>query len=80
MAAKDIAGWQAFFERYKQLTARYTIERMTVHADTAFAGVRTVYVYVPAGGGAQRETRLRQTIRFTRSADGWRIANIHESP
>ncbi len=80
MAAKDVAGWQAFFERYKQLTARYTIERMTVHADTAFAGVRTVYVYVPAGGGAQRETRLRQTIRFTRSADGWRIANIHESP
>ena len=80
MAAKDVAGWQAFFERYKQLTARYTIERMSVRADTAVAGVRTVYVYVPAGGGAQRETRLRQTIRFTRSANGWRIANIHESP
>src|SRR5690349_9099791 len=79
MAAKDVAAWQGFFERYKQLTARYTVERLTTHADTAFAAVRTVYVYVPAGGGAQRETRLRQTIRFTRTPSGWRVADIRNA-
>jgi hypothetical protein len=79
MAAKDVAAWQGFFERYKQLTARYTVERLTTHADTAFAAVRTVYVYVPAGGGAQRETRLRQTIRFTRTSSGWRVADIRNA-
>jgi serine/threonine-protein kinase len=78
MAAKDVAAWQGFFERYKQLSARYTVERLTTHADTANASVRTVYLYVPAGGGAQRETRLRQTIRFTRTPNGWRVANIRE--
>jgi eukaryotic-like serine/threonine-protein kinase len=79
MAAKDVAAWQGFFERYKQLTARYTVERLTTHADTAFAAVRTVYVYVPAGGGSQRETRLRQTIRFTRTPSGWRVADIRNA-
>jgi hypothetical protein len=38
--------------------------------------VRTSYLFVPAGGGAQRETRLRQSIRFLKTPDGWRIANI----
>jgi hypothetical protein len=80
IAAKDVAAWQGFFERYKQLRARYTLERLTTHADTAYASVRTVYLYVPAGGGAQRETRLRQTIRFIRTTSGWRIANIREGP
>ncbi len=80
MAEKDVAGWQDFFRRYTQLTARYTVERVSTHADTAYAAIRTVYRYVPAGGGAQRETRLRQTIRFTRTPNGWRVANIRESP
>ncbi|HKW42166.1 MAG TPA: serine/threonine-protein kinase [Gemmatimonadales bacterium] len=80
MAAQDVAAWQAFFERYKQLSARYTIERVTTRADTAYASVRTVYLYVPAGGGAQRETRLRQTIRFARTPNGWRVANIRNTP
>jgi len=35
---------------------------------------------LPAGGGAQRESRLRQTIRFTRTPNGWRVANIREAP
>ena len=80
MAAKDVAAWQAFFQRYKQLSARYTVDRLTTHVDTAHATVRTVYLYVPTGGGAQRETRLRQTIRFTQTPNGWRIADIRQAP
>ncbi|HVH66539.1 MAG TPA: protein kinase [Gemmatimonadales bacterium] len=80
MAAKDVGAWQGFFERYKQLRAHYTVERLTIHADTAYASVRTDYLYVPAGGGAQKETRLRQTIRFSRTPNGWRVANIQEAP
>src|SRR6266699_6142600 len=44
------------------------------------AAVRTSYTFVPAGGGAQRETRLRQAIRFLKTPDGWRIANIRDAP
>jgi hypothetical protein len=80
MAEKDVAAWQGFFRRYTQLTARYAVVRFSTHADTAYAAVRTLYLYVPAEGGAQRETRLHQTIRFTRTFNGWRVANIRESP
>src|SRR5256886_5764310 len=69
-----------FFQRYTRLTARYTLDQLSTRADTANATVRTVYLYVPAGGGAQRETRLRQAIRFTRTPNGWRVANIREAP
>ncbi|HYK83476.1 MAG TPA: serine/threonine-protein kinase [Gemmatimonadales bacterium] len=79
MADKDIAAWQGFFQRYTQLTARYTIERFGVQGSDATATVRTVYTYVPAGGGAQGETRLRQAIRFARTTEGWRIANIGDA-
>jgi len=76
MAEKDVAAWQSFFQRYTQLAARYAIEHLNTHGDTAYANVRTLYMYVPAGGGAQRESRLRQTIRFTHTPNGWRVANI----
>src|SRR6266446_6294077 len=80
MAEKDVAGWEGFFQRYTRLTARYTLDQLSTRGDTAHATVRTVYLYVPAGGGAQRETRLRQAIRFTRTTNGWRVANIREAP
>jgi ketosteroid isomerase-like protein len=80
MAGKDVTGWEGFFRRYTRLTARYTVERLGASGDTAYAAVRTQYTYVPAGGGAQRETRLRQTIRFLKTANGWRIANIRDAP
>ena len=80
MAEKDVAAWQGFFQRYTRLSARYTLERLNTRADTAYATVRTVYLYVPAGGGAQGETRLRQAIRFTRTPNGWRVANIRQAP
>ncbi len=80
MAQKDVAAWQDFFQRYTRLTARYTIDQLSTRTDTAYATVRTLYLYVPAGGGAQRETRLRQAIRFTRTPNGWRVTNIREGP
>jgi serine/threonine-protein kinase len=80
MAGKDVTGWETFFQRYTHLTARYTIERLATRGDTASAAVRTQYTYVPAGGGAQRETRLRQTIQFLKTGNGWRIANIRDAP
>jgi eukaryotic-like serine/threonine-protein kinase len=80
MAERDVTAWQDFFRRYRQLTAHYLVDRLRTRADTAYAAVRTQYLYVPADGGAQREARLRQTIRFTRTPNGWRVANIRESP
>ncbi|PYO26667.1 MAG: hypothetical protein DMD73_11905 [Gemmatimonadetes bacterium] len=79
MAAKDVTGWETFFQRYTRLTARYAVERLSARGDTANALVRTSYTFVPAGGGAQRETRLRQAIRFLKTPDGWRIANIRDA-
>ena len=77
MADKDVAAWQGFFQRYTRLMARYTIERLSVVRGTdATALVQTLYTYVPAGGGAQGETRRRQTITFTKTSSGWRILNI----
>jgi hypothetical protein len=80
MVDKDVAAWQTFFLRYTRLTARYSVERLASRGDTVYATVRTSYMYVPAGGGAQGETRLRQAIRFTRTANGWRIADIRQAP
>jgi len=80
MAAKDVTGWETFFQRYIRLTARYSVERLSARGDTAYAAVRTAYTFVPAGGGGQRETRLRQAIRFLKTPDGWRIANIRNAP
>ncbi|HEV2751747.1 MAG TPA: serine/threonine-protein kinase [Gemmatimonadales bacterium] len=80
MADKDVAAWQTFFKRYTQLTARYSVERVTSRGDTVYATVRTAYMYVPAGGGAQSETRLRQAIRFARTPNGWRVADIRQAP
>ncbi len=80
MGDKDVVAWQSYFKRYTQLTARYSVERLNPRGDTVYAAVRTSYMYVPAGGGAQGETRLRQTIRFTRSPNGWRIADIRNAP
>jgi len=79
MAAKDVTGWETFFQRSTRLTARYAVERLSARGDTANALVRTSYTFVPAGGGAQRETRLRQAIRFLKTPDGWRIANIRDA-
>src|SRR5438128_2132097 len=78
MVEQDVAGWEQFFRRYTRLTARYAVEGITLRADEAHATVRTLYTYVPAPGGAQSESRLRQTIRIIKTPDGWRVADIHD--
>ena len=78
MVEQDVAGWERFFQRYTRLTARYAVEGITLRGDEAHATVRTLYTYVPAPGGAQSESRLRQTIRFIKTPDGWRVADIHD--
>src|SRR5256886_16766701 len=76
MADKDVAAWQGFFQRYTRLTARYTLDQLSSRADTAHAAVRTVYLYVPAGGGAPRETRLRPVVPFYPAPHGWPGAEL----
>ena len=78
IAARDLTAWEGFFQRYTRLTARYTLSRLSTQATEARATVRTDYTYVPAGGGGQGETRLRQSISFTKTPNGWRIANIRD--
>ncbi|HEU5261445.1 MAG TPA: serine/threonine-protein kinase [Gemmatimonadales bacterium] len=80
MQQPDVAAWDGFFRRYTQLKARYAVERFTVRGNAASATVRTFYAYVPANGGAQRETRLRQVIRFSKTPLGWRVADIRDLP
>ena len=80
MVEQDVAGWERFFRQYTRLTARYALEGITVRGDEAHATVRTLYTYVPAPGGAQSESRLRQTIRFLKTPDGWRVADIRNVP
>jgi ketosteroid isomerase-like protein len=79
MPAKDVTAWETFFQRYTRLTARYAVVQLSTRADTARAMVQTAYTFVPAGGGAQRETRLRQAIVFIKTPDGWRIADIRDA-
>jgi len=78
MVEQDVGGWERFFRRYTRLTARYAVEGVTVRGDEAHATVRILYTYVPAPGGAQSESRLRQAIRFIKTPDGWRVADIHD--
>src|SRR5207237_860818 len=58
----------------------YTLANLAARGDEAHATVRTLYTYVPAPGGAQSESRLRQTIRFIKTPDGWRVADIRNVP
>jgi hypothetical protein len=78
MAQPDVAAWERFFRGYMQLKARYAIEQLSVRGNEASATVRTQYTYVPAGGGVQGEARLRQAVRFIKTPDGWRVADIRE--
>ncbi|GEM_PF-1042740 len=80
LSERDAAAWQRFFRRARAVTAHYAVERFAGQGETARATVRAVYTYVPAAGGAQQETRLRQAIRFAKTAAGWRIADIRDLP
>ena len=76
---RDARGWQTLFTKAQQLTARYTPDRVTVSGATATAAVQAVYKFVPVSGGAQQELRPKLEMRFTKTSNGWRIANMRET-
>src|SRR3989475_780822 len=70
MAERDVAGWEQFFQRYTRLTARYAVEEVSVAGTEAHATVRTLYTYVPAGGGAPRPHPLPPPTRVPHTPEG----------
>src|SRR3989475_6208790 len=76
MAERDVAGWEQFFQRYTRLTARYAVEEVSVAGTEAHATVRTLYTYVPAGGGAPRESRPPPAIPVTKTPGRRRGADL----
>ena len=79
MTARDVASWRTFFRGAEHLSAKFTIEQLAVHGDTASAVVSGIYAFVPRGGGVQREDRPRFAMRFTKTPSGWRIASVREA-
>ncbi len=79
MTARDVASWRTFFRGAEHLSAKFTIEQLAVHGDTASAAVSGIYAFVPRGGGVQREDRPRFAMRFTKTPSGWRIASVREA-
>src|SRR2546430_6931743 len=80
MAEQDVAAWQAFFQRYKQLTLRYGVERLSTPTDTPYAAVRTLYLYVPPDGGAPPGTPPRPGIPVLPTPDGRGHPNHSPAP
>ena len=80
LTERDAGGWQALFRTASRLTATFTANRVTFRGTTATATVQAVYKFVPADGGAQRELRPKMAMRFTKTASGWRIADMRETP
>src|SRR5712691_9813341 len=79
MTARDVASWRTFFRGAEHLSAKFTIEQLAVHGDTASAAVSGIYAFVPRGDGVQREDRPRFAMRFTKTPSGWRIASVREA-
>ena len=71
-------GWEAFFQNWDQITAKFTIERFSVRGTAASADVRAVFEYIPAGGGAPRIDRRRFAMRFEKQEVGWRVSTVTE--
>ena len=80
LTERDAGGWQTLFRTANRLTATFTANRVTFRGTTATATVQAVYKFVPADGGAQRELRPKMAMRFTKTASGWRIADMRETP
>jgi len=77
---KDARGWQDLFRTAQHLTARFTTDRVVVRGGSATATVQALYKFVTATGSAQRELRPKLALRFTKTASGWRIADMRELP
>jgi serine/threonine-protein kinase len=76
----EVRGWQAFFRSADRINARFTVDLQTlwVRGEQAGGPVSAIYHYVPQGGGTQREDRPNFTMRFQKTATGWRIARVTE--
>jgi predicted Ser/Thr protein kinase len=80
ITAPEVSGWQRFFRSAEQLSARFTVERLSVRGASASAVVSGIYSFVPRGGGVQREDRPLFTMHFAKTAGRWRIASVREAP
>ena len=74
----EARNWQAFFREYARLTVRYTVERFSARGNTASADVEAVYRFAPERGGVPGDDIRRLEMRFTKTPNGWRIANVRE--
>ncbi len=79
MTARDVDSWRRFFRGAEHLSAKFTVERLTVHGNAASASVSGIYSFVSRGGGIQREDRPRFAMQLTKTLTGWRIASVRES-
>lgn len=75
----ELREWEAFFHRATQLSATYRVERFTERGSGAEAEVRAVYRFLESEGGTQADDIRRLLMRFTRTADGWRIASVRKA-
>lgn len=78
MTDQERSGWEAFFQEWNQITARFTVERFSAQGPSASADVRATFAYIPAAGGAPREDRRRFAMRFEKRDVGWRLATVTE--
>ncbi|MBI1966796.1 MAG: protein kinase [Gemmatimonadetes bacterium] len=76
MTTDEARGWRYFFRGAERIQARYTIQQFTMTGGTVEAEVRALLQYAPAGGGAPREDRPRLRMRFTKTANGWRVTAV----
>jgi len=79
MTARDVDSWRGFFRGAEHLSAKFTVERLTVHGNAASASVSGIYSFVTRGGGIQREDRPRFAMQLTKTLTGWRIASVREA-
>jgi predicted Ser/Thr protein kinase len=75
---QERTSWEGFFRNWDQITARFTVEQLSVRGQTATAEVRSTFEYIPAQGGAPRVDRRRFTMRFEKRDVGWRVAGVTE--
>jgi serine/threonine protein kinase len=76
---RDARGWRSLFQTARGLRARFTADHVNIARAEATADVQAVYTFVPAEGGSQRELRPKMTMRFTKTPNGWRIADMRET-
>ena len=80
LTEEERRGWEAFFQEWNEITARFTIEDFIVRPGeaTATGTVRATFEYVPSAGGTPRVDRRRFSMRFERREVGWRLAAVSD--